>query len=95
MDIKREVMENSLNVCDEVQEKDTKENPPSTSQENFQVVTFSHKIKQEFEIKEEEVDIPDSEDFVSECEEEKRVCPYFVTDGLNLEKEWVSKMIIM
>ncbi|KAB7504668.1 hypothetical protein Anas_13520 [Armadillidium nasatum] len=66
MDINREVMESSLNVCDEVQEKDTKDNPPSTSQENFQ-------IKQEFEIKEEVVDIPDSEDFVSECEDVKRL----------------------
>ncbi|KAB7505649.1 hypothetical protein Anas_04127, partial [Armadillidium nasatum] len=88
MDINREVMESSLNVCDEVQEKDTKDNPPSTSQENFQ-------IKQEFEIKEEVVDIPDSEDFVSECEDVKRVCPYFVTDGLTFEKELVSNIIII
>ncbi|RXG62090.1 hypothetical protein Avbf_06682 [Armadillidium vulgare] len=81
MDINREVMETSLNVCEEVQEKDTKDNPPSTSQENFQ-------IKQEVVIKEEAIDIPENEDYVSECEEEKkRVCPYFVTDGLTFEKE--------
>ncbi|RXG50730.1 hypothetical protein Avbf_12371, partial [Armadillidium vulgare] len=50
MDIKAEFMDTCSNDFDAVQEKDGKENPPSTSQENFQV-------KQE---------VNDIEDFIDE-----------------------------